>query len=62
MGSFKVEVSGKDIIDKVNRQSALETINKHGSTEALILLAEMVEKPGASEKFVKNGKMLKRFI
>ncbi|PKH51422.1 hypothetical protein CXF68_12345 [Tenacibaculum sp. Bg11-29] len=62
MGSFKVEVSGKDIVDKMNRQSALATINKHGSTEALILLAEMVEKPGASNKFVKNGNMLKSFI
>ncbi|WP_028889383.1 hypothetical protein [Tenacibaculum ovolyticum] len=62
MGSFKVEVSGKDIVDKMNRQSALEKIDKHGSTEALILLAEMVGKPGASEKFVKNGKMLKSFI
>ena len=62
MGSFKVEVTGKDVLDKMNRQSALVTINKHGSTEALILLAEMVERPGASEKFVKNSKLLKKFI
>ena len=62
MGSFKVEVTGKDVLDKMNRQEALEKINKHGSTEALILLAEMVEKPGASEKFVKKGKLLKSFL
>jgi len=62
MAGFKIEVSGKNLVDKMNRQSALEKINKHGSTEALILLAEMVEKPGASNKFVKNGNMLKRFI
>ncbi len=62
MSSFTVTVSGKNATDKVIRQSALEVIDRNGSTEALILLAEMVEKPGASEKFVKNGKMLKSFI
>ena len=62
MASFNVEVSGKDIVDKMNRQSALEKIDKHGSTKALILLAEMVEKPGASEKFVQNGAILKSLI
>lgn len=62
MSSFKVTVSGKNATDKVIRQSALEVIDRNATTDALTLLAEMVEKPGASEKFVQNGKMLKSFI
>jgi hypothetical protein len=62
MGNFTLQVSGKNVLDKMNRQEALETIDKNGSTEALVLLAELVKKPGASEKFVKKGNLLKSFL
>ncbi|MCF2875427.1 MULTISPECIES: hypothetical protein [unclassified Tenacibaculum] len=63
MGNFNVKVSGKNVVDKMNRQEALEKIDNHASTDALMLLAQiMEEKPGASEKFVQNGAILKSFI
>ncbi|WP_282021191.1 hypothetical protein [Tenacibaculum aiptasiae] len=63
MASFKVEVTGKNVLDKMNRQGALQKIDKHASTEALIILGEiMEEKPGASDVFVSQVDLLKTFI
>ncbi|WP_272149133.1 hypothetical protein [Tenacibaculum aiptasiae] len=62
MQNFTVKISGKGPVDKMTRQSAIEVIERKASTEALVLLAKMVEKPGASEKFVKKGNLLMTFL
>ncbi|CAL2104477.1 conserved protein of unknown function [Tenacibaculum sp. 190130A14a] len=59
---ISLENKGTGAIDNMKREEALKTLNQFGSTKALTLLAEMVKKPGASEKFVKHAPMLKKFI
>ncbi|XRE42350.1 hypothetical protein ACIVBQ_000554 [Tenacibaculum discolor] len=62
MPDFKISVKGKDILDKMKRQGALNIINEKADTEALMKMAEFVEIPGAGKKFVSNFDTLKKFV
>ncbi|WP_299106038.1 hypothetical protein [uncultured Tenacibaculum sp.] len=62
MEGITLKNNGQGAIDNIKREEAFKTLNEFGSTEALTLLSEMVKKPGANEKFVKNASLLKKFI
>ena len=59
---MQLEVTGKNLTDTINRKEALEEIQNHATTEALVFLAEMVKRKGASEKLLSKKGLIKTFL
>lgn len=59
---FNVKILSDNARDGINRQTALQTLQDHGSTAALEFLAELVVKKGASEKLLSKKGMIKAFF
>lgn len=62
MAQFNVKIETNNVLDGINRQKALETLQKHANTAALEFLAELVVKPGASEKLLSKKTLIKTFF
>lgn len=58
----QITVQGKNALDSLNRQKALQKLQDNGSTEALEFLAQLVVKKGASEKLLSKKRLINTFF
>lgn len=58
----QVTVNGKNALDALNRQKALQKLQNNATTEALEFIAQLVVKKDASEKLLSKKRLINTFF
>ncbi len=60
--TFTVKIKTDDLNDGLDRQSALETLHKNMTTEALEVLARLSGLSGINQKVIEKESIIKTFL